>query len=77
MDELVWLVSTKPGFGLGDLVVEISMVLLEMILLEMVLLEMILIEMVLLLGMLILSEFVGVIDCIEHVEGLNVVAIHR
>lgn len=53
------------------------MVLLEMVLLEMVLLEIILLEMVLLLGMSILSEVVGVIDCIEQVEGLNVVAIHR
>lgn len=55
----------------------LEMILLEMVLLEMILIEMILIETVPLLGMLILSEFVGVIDCIEHVEGLNVVAIHR
>ena len=42
-----------------------------MVLLEMVLLEMVLLEMV------ILFESVGVIDCIEQVEGLDVVAIHR
>lgn len=63
--ELVWLVWSKLGFGLGDLVVEILMVLLEMVLLEMVLLEMV-----------ISSEFVRVIDCIEQVEGSDV-AIHR
>lgn len=59
--ELVWQVWSKLGFGLGELVVEILMVLLEMVLLEMV----------------ILFESVGVIDCIEQVEGLDVVAIHR
>lgn len=58
--ELVWLVWSKLGFGLADLVVEILMVLLEMVQLEMV----------------ISSEFVRVIDCIEQVEGLDV-AIHR
>lgn len=64
--ELVWQVWSKLGFGLGELVVEILMVLLEMVLIEMVLLEMV-----------ILFESVGVIDCIEQVEGLDVVAIHR
>lgn len=67
---LVWLVWSKLGFGLGDLVVEILMVLLEMVLIEMVLIGMVLIEMV------ISPEFVRVIDCIEQVEGLDV-AIHR
>lgn len=47
------------------------MVLLEMVLLQIVLLEMVLLEMV------ILFESVCVIDCIEQVEGLDVVAIHR